>query len=369
MKRRAAYYLFCLVFQFTKYCSGQTAEGIWKASKDSIAGISNVQYEANQILFQNGKENRIFQKGKVVLERNNDTANRSLFIIWTDSSELIYDGRFGFEVNHVKKTVDQISLSEINVNPISALAPSFLLSGYTSLSDFLEKKFLDEDSLYWVLKFGSGNPDSIKKIWLNKKTLLPGKIQNLKKNQKNSMLILKYEAINSFKSPRSETQVGKYIDSYRLLPLRDTGIPEMIDGRDSLVNNTAPDFILNNLLDGTPMRLSEFRGKYVLLDFWEVWCGPCRMSMPHLESLYKEYIEKGFVIIGITKDNPTFAKRVFTEKKVTYWNLAGNEKILQAYRVSEIPQYYLIDRNGIIIYAGKNGFEQKLENMIRLSLK
>jgi peroxiredoxin len=366
MKRRISYYLLCLIFQVPKYPDAQTIVGIWKASNDTISRIHNMQYEANLSQAYTGKYNLPIQKGKVILERSNDSAIFSLFIIRTDSSELIFDGRFGFEVNHINKTVDQVSAAEILSKPQSDLAFSFLLSGYSELFKYFDKKDYSGDSLYWVLKFLPGNPVSIEKIWLSKKSLLPEKIQYFKKNQKNSILSLKYEIINSASLPKPGTQVGKYIETYVLLPLRDSGIPLIIDGRDSLVNNTAPEFILNDLITGSAVKLSDFRGKYVLLDFWEVWCAPCRMSMPHLESLSKEFEKKGLVIIGITKDNPTFAKRILSEKKVTYLNLSGNEITLQAYRVAEIPQYYLIDRDGKIIYAGKNGYEQKLENRIRL---
>nr|WP_246230380.1 TlpA disulfide reductase family protein [Mucilaginibacter humi] len=65
----------------------------------------------------------------------------------------------------------------------------------------------------------------------------------------------------------------------------------------------APDFTQNDV-NGTPVKLSSFRGKYVLLDFWASWCGPCRQENPNVVRAYNKYKDKNFTILGVSLDRP-----------------------------------------------------------------
>ena len=115
--------------------------------------------------------------------------------------------------------------------------------------------------------------------------------------------------------------------------------------------SVAPDFSLESL-DGKTMRLSDFRGKAVLLNFWATWCGPCKIEMPWFVELQKEYAAQGFQIVGVAMDDGSkediakFAK----EMGVNYPILIGKEAVGDAYGgVQFLPESFFIGRDGKIV--------------------
>jgi len=110
----------------------------------------------------------------------------------------------------------------------------------------------------------------------------------------------------------------------------------------------APDFTLQSL-DGKSVRLSDYRGKGVLLNFWATWCGPCKIEMPWFVELQKQYGPEGLQILGIAMDDASpgeiaaFAK----EMGVNYPVLIGKDAVADAYGgVEGLPYTFYIDRNG-----------------------
>jgi len=121
---------------------------------------------------------------------------------------------------------------------------------------------------------------------------------------------------------------------------------------------------------GPIMRLSDLRGKYVLIDFWASWCGPCRRENPNVIKTYAAYKDKGFEIFGVSLDQDkaawtnAIAKDQLTWPHVSdlqYWNSVA----AQAYQVSSIPMTFLLDPQGKIIAKGLRGdsLTQYLSNL------
>ena len=115
----------------------------------------------------------------------------------------------------------------------------------------------------------------------------------------------------------------------------------------------APDFQLESI-DGKMVKLSDFRGKAVLLNFWATWCGPCRAEMPWLVELYAKYKDAGFEIVGVSLDqNAVHRPRVVPyvrEKNVTYTILYGNDRVSAAYDgVPLLPTSFFIGTDGKIV--------------------
>jgi thiol-disulfide isomerase/thioredoxin len=117
-------------------------------------------------------------------------------------------------------------------------------------------------------------------------------------------------------------------------------------------------------LKGNMINLKDFRGKYVLLDFWASWCVPCRAGHPHLLELYKKYHKKGLEIIGIGDDDYTQPawKEAIEKDGIGIWyqvlrgykrdkttHMPVDQGLDGPYDISSIPAHFLIDKNGIII--------------------
>jgi peroxiredoxin len=132
----------------------------------------------------------------------------------------------------------------------------------------------------------------------------------------------------------------------------------------------APDFSLKNL-NGQTVRLSDFTGKIVILNFWATWCPPCRIEIPHLKELYAQYRDRGVEVIGISLDSAgEQVVRDFVEKnQIDYAILLGDEKITLDYGgILGIPTSFIIDRQGRIRQRlfglqTKEVFEQALKGL------
>lgn len=109
-------------------------------------------------------------------------------------------------------------------------------------------------------------------------------------------------------------------------------------------------------INGDSVALSDLKGKYVYIDVWATWCGPCRMEIPHLEKFQKEYKGKNIVFVSISvDDNKEAWKKMVTEKKMKGIQLHSdggwNSEITQKYNIKGIPRFILIDPAGNIISA------------------
>lgn len=114
----------------------------------------------------------------------------------------------------------------------------------------------------------------------------------------------------------------------------------------------APDFELEKL-DGSTVKLSELRGKVVLIDFWATWCPPCREEMPHFVKLAQEYEDKGLVFVAATGDERADEKTVRRYSTAAVPGLAkyvawADNAVSAAYQVDSLPTLYFIDREGRI---------------------
>lgn len=116
-------------------------------------------------------------------------------------------------------------------------------------------------------------------------------------------------------------------------------------------DNPAPDFSLITL-EGDSVKLSDYAGKIIILDFWATWCPPCRKGIPDLISIQNEF-ENDVTVIGISLDQPSMQDDLSSfieDYRINYPILLGTLEVVMAYgNVRAIPTSFIIDRDGIIV--------------------
>lgn len=173
--------------------------------------------------------------------------------------------------------------------------------------------------------------------------------------------------------PAAQQRLSKFTPALRNSTFG-LGIKELLNASAKLgINQLAPDFA-SKTPDGKTLKLSDLKGKYVLLDFWASWCGPCRAENPNVVKAYNQYKDKNFTVLGVSLDREG-AHDKWTEaieKDGLTWHHVSDLKWWNAdaaklYLIHSIPQNFLIDPNGRIIAQNLRGeaLQQELEKVIR----
>lgn len=130
-------------------------------------------------------------------------------------------------------------------------------------------------------------------------------------------------------------------------------------------NNLAPNFTAEDI-NGEIVSLSRLRGKYVLLDFWATWCGPCMEEVPFINKIRSDYPVSKLAVIGVSSDNNynKFLKGVLVNK-MNWTHIYDNERINTLYGADALPTTYLIDEKGIIVFSSKEDDNKVFVEMLK----
>lgn len=154
------------------------------------------------------------------------------------------------------------------------------------------------------------------------------------------------------------------------------GLAALLVGRSAVADidtGAAPDFTLKSS-SGENLRLSEFRGEVVMINFWASWCGPCRQEMPLLDELYSQYKPMGFTILGVNvEEDSTKAKQLLNDSPVNFPVVFDNQSaVSKLYNVVAMPSTVLVDRDGNVRYLHqgyKPGFEETYQQQVRALIR
>ncbi|MFD0748751.1 redoxin domain-containing protein [Mucilaginibacter calamicampi] len=190
---------------------------------------------------------------------------------------------------------------------------------------------------------------------------------------KNEASPASFYAMVSLDSSRYEQQLIAYAEKLKEKkyftdnPGVQAFISRMMAAKPVSVGQKAPEFAIRGL-DDKPVKLSDYKGKYVMLDFWASWCGPCRQENPNVVKQYNLYKDKGFNILGISLDEEKDLWRKAIEADKLTWKHASELKSFEGgtpslYRVYAIPSNFIIDPQGVIVAKNISGTD--LEDFLK----
>lgn len=133
----------------------------------------------------------------------------------------------------------------------------------------------------------------------------------------------------------------------------------------------APDFLLKDS-NGAPVKLSDYRGKVVLLNFWATWCGPCKIEIPWFMEFEQKFKDQGFAVLGVSMDEDGWdaVKPYISSKKINYRVIMGDDSTGNLYGgIESLPSTFVIDRDGKIasVHIGlvsKKDYETEIQHLI-----
>jgi peroxiredoxin len=137
------------------------------------------------------------------------------------------------------------------------------------------------------------------------------------------------------------------------------------------IGDTAPEIALPGI-KGDTIKLSSFKGKIAMIDFWASWCGPCRKSNPHVQKLYEKFKDKGFEVFGISIDNKKEPwLKAIRKDKIKYTQVLDgggwDSNTAVKFGVDAIPATFLLNKEGVVVAVNLEG--KDLEDKIKELLK
>lgn len=390
----APWILLLMVACQTEYSKEQVVE----KSRQTILDQSFFEYtyETHDKYFDN--VDTLTQKGVVSLHRletdtvlgfhtkiesnylSGDEENRDEFFYDGFQTVLVRHGNQHVMIDHPDS--NNVGVSDggfiISNRAYGAVFPVFRLNSDLLLDDEVNYELADPIEVNgepcYVLVFRDDDyadyADFTTTYYISKSTFLPVKrtfmVRYVPENKvQYNELVVSYNKTEAARKNKPDLTPPAYPESYttKYYKRTDYVTPAVLE-----VGTVPEDFELPVLGGNEFVKLSDYRGKVVLIDFWYVSCAPCKKAMPHLAELHESYGDKGLVVLGI---NPFDAKRTAEELEefygaygVTYTNLLDSGRVaVKDFQIRPYPTIYILDRKGSVAF-GQQGFsESKMDTV------
>eukprot|EP00388_Colpodella_angusta_P008439 GDKJ01023082.1.p2 GENE.GDKJ01023082.1~~GDKJ01023082.1.p2 ORF type:complete len:369 (+),score=27.06 GDKJ01023082.1:2108-3214(+) len=190
----------------------------------------------------------------------------------------------------------------------------------------------------------------------------------------NTKSLVSFYAISLVNPTGNEAAMVKYAENVDENLKKNSAVKSFVDRVAKLkavqVGQMAPDFSINSI-DGKTIKLADFKGKFVLIDFWASWCAPCRAENPNVVKAYQKYNSRNFTILGISLDKDKAAWAQAIKQDGLTWNHASEladfeGPTVRLYQVEAIPSSFLLDPTGKII--ARNLRAEELDNFLNKTL-
>uniref|UniRef100_UPI00404A23F1 TlpA family protein disulfide reductase n=1 Tax=Gelidibacter sp. TaxID=2018083 RepID=UPI00404A23F1 len=339
---------------------------ISKEFNKRIENVEKIQYDVRkQMTFSDG--NISDNEGLAIIEKqpNDKIFGFSFYGIMNNTKSAIYRDGNGFLISNDK---NEFKLVEVEQSFLGRYGAQMIYKDIFQLDDtYKSVEVLETENSYTITyKFEDDLENEItnntKILELDKNTFLPKKVTISSVPDFGS----KNTTVYVFDNVKTNETIDKQIDEY----IQDLNQFELIIEEEpqpnALLNKQLPSLSLKNLFnDNETIQIKT--DKVTLIDFWEVWCGPCIASFPKVENL-KTKFSNNLNVVGIVSEDTEKAKNLVTKKGTTFLNLIGNKEIKEMFNVNSFPRYFLIDKNGIIqkeYYGFSDQIEKDIEALIK----
>lgn len=406
MKNKFLITVIFLMFIFTSSIQAQNPETILKKSFNKCQSIKNGYYEMKYYLKLMSRKDTLLQTYKCYFQKlKNDSIYSSAFhyekfsnnkykndVLYTGDDFVYYSKNDSSGTIMSKKLwakdIKSFSHNYTFYTPVTdkdsrPLPKDSAFSDKRNIFEYIGEEIINNMPSYHIRMREIPENDSTEVIkiirtefnfWINKKDYIPVQftiaydmvMNNDTMYQFQKKVLTKHE-FNNLKNQNllKLTSIPAYINLKDYKPYKS---PELLQK-----NTIAPNWTLTSLQNKT-IKLSDYKGKLVLIDFFYKSCYPCMLALPELQELHEKYYDKGLRIIGIdpydTKEKDEIDK-FLAKRGITYTVFLDGKDVAKQYHVSGYPTMYLIDKNGkiITIQVGyEEGVKDELEKIIKENL-
>ena len=296
--------------------------------------------------------------GKFKVERNTPAINLYKLRVGNSFFDLIAQNgdNITFETDLVDKT---------NTYTITGSEESAKIKAYNAMSNVVNEPNNKLNDEYQAKLEATHKEDSLLKIYrpMFLKNIEESDKQTLAFIDKNKNSLAAFYAISSLDAHKYEAQMVAYADGINDELKKNLSVQHFLKQIDRVkpisVGHKAPDFSITTI-DGKSIKLSDYEGKFVMIDFWASWCSPCREESPNLVKQYSLYKDKGLNILGVSLDEKkTDWQTAILQDKLSWVHASDLQKFdgptERLYQIEAIPSNFIIDPQGVIIAKNLTG--------------